>query len=60
MRVLFLDIDGVLNSYDWTTRRQPGPPEGLTPQARSARAFDPAAVAMLGDLGAFADEDESP
>ncbi len=51
MRILFLDVDGVLNSADWM-RRRPKRPTGLedvaeTPIDHEIRSIDPDAVAAL-------------
>lgn len=53
MRVVMLDIDGVLNSRQWQVARGQAP-EGLSPQVRgealAGRAFDPVSVRCLGQL----------
>lgn len=51
MRVIFLDIDGVLNSERYFKQRDP---EGLS-VVDSASSIDPAAVALLNDLLAATD-----
>ena len=45
MKVLFLDIDGVLNSHDWWRRREP-----LGLQGKALRDLDPEAVALLNGV----------
>lgn len=49
-RIIFLDIDGVLNSSDWSQRR--GDPEtgGMSTDQRRAQRIDPDAVARLDRL----------
>jgi hypothetical protein len=47
MKVLFLDIDGVLNSTKWYMKRQKLKEEGKTFMWRDEAEFDPEAVAHL-------------
>lgn len=51
MKVVFLDIDGVLNSLAFQrSRPRVDSLAELTFEQRAARAFDPAAVELLGEL----------
>lgn len=47
MRVLFLDIDGVLNSHDWFKLRRKEAPTGASQSERLVRDLDPRAVGRL-------------
>lgn len=48
MKVIFLDFDGVLNSYSWWMRRS----VGYARWSRVLREFDPLAVAQLNRITA--------
>jgi len=63
MRVLFLDVDGVLNSDDWISRREAAieavgeairngepPPSKPTDLDADSRQFDPLAVLVLDEI----------
>lgn len=49
MRILFLDVDGVLNSKVWWAKREPARLQP-TPQDRAVRDIDPDAVAALEQI----------
>ncbi len=50
MRVIFLDIDGVLNSSAWFKSRPPRVGGEWGDEENALRAFDPKAVTLLGEL----------
>lgn len=50
MRVLFLDIDGVLNSGDYFTRTKVDDSGGLTTAGRALAKLDPVAIEHLNDI----------
>lgn len=48
-KIIFLDIDGVVNSHDWYERREKLPPTSSR-EAFKKNEFDPAAVQLLQAL----------
>lgn len=51
IKVLFMDIDGVLNSEDWLRRRGAGEPGRMAdPEYMAERALDPVAVWLVSNI----------